>query len=452
MTKRKRILLISGISLAALLLILIGAAFITIQTRWFANFAKEKIVATLEESTGGVASIGSLDIDLWHLTIRVTNFVLHGREPQGSDPFFSIKSLELRLKLFSSFKEFLDLRYLGAEQPRVNLMVLADGSTNIPEPKVPSKPSNTSGLETVVNLAVKEFRIEHGLIKAEKQQAALSGQGENLRALLRYNSVNPSYVGNLAIDPLVITSGNKPPLNLHVNIPVILERDAIRVPNASLNSDQSRIDLSASMEKMNAPVLAARMNARVFLPEIQRSVSLPIDANRRGAPKDLTAQVALNLNTKTNAIEIREAHLALGNTTLQASGNLDPITHSAASFNASFALTELALLLELNAVRPAGYLEANGHVSLDRQNNYVVDGRLNSSGVSLAAGSTQPTNLSLTAPFHVDPYLISMDGLKVSALGGSLAAKVFLEKLRNLSIEGRVAGFFASRNGIDLHR
>src|SRR6185437_12703405 len=153
MTKRRRILVISGAGLGGLLLVVLVAAIVTIQTQWFSNFAKQKIIGTLEESTGGVVTIGALNIDLWRLTVRVTDFVLHGREPQGADPFVSIKGVELRLKLFSGLKDILDLRYLGVEQPRVNLMLLADGSTNIPEPKVPSKPSNTSGLETVVNLA-----------------------------------------------------------------------------------------------------------------------------------------------------------------------------------------------------------------------------------------------------------------------------------------------------------
>jgi autotransporter translocation and assembly factor TamB len=61
--------------------------------------------------------------------------------------------------------------------------------------------------------------------------------------------------------------------------------------------------------------------------------------------------------------------------------------------------------------------------------------------LSVATGSTQVADLSVTSPFHVDPYLISMDGLKVSALGGSLAAKVFLEKLKDLSIEGQLRNF-----------
>ncbi|MDQ2844059.1 MAG: translocation/assembly module TamB, partial [Acidobacteriota bacterium] len=47
-------------------------------------------------------------------------------------------------------------------------------------------------------------------------------------------------------------------------------------------------------------------------------------------------------------------------------------------------------------------------------------------------------NVTVYSPFHADPYLVSLDGLKLDALGGSLAAKIFLEKMQNLSIEGHL--------------
>ncbi len=134
MTKRKRILLITGAWVAGLLIVLIAAAVITVQTPWFANFVRQKIIATAEDSTGGVAEIGAFELDLAHFTVRIRNFILHGTEPQGSDPLIRIKLLELRLKLFAGLRKTVDLRYLGIEQPQVNLMVLPDGTTNVPQP------------------------------------------------------------------------------------------------------------------------------------------------------------------------------------------------------------------------------------------------------------------------------------------------------------------------------
>src|SRR5689334_5985874 len=135
MSKRKKILITVAGSLAGLFVVLIVGSILFVQSAWSANFVREKIIAVTEESTGGVVEIGAFQFDWTHLTARIRNFVLHGKEPKGSDPLARVASLEVRLKLFSGFKKVVDIRYLGIEQPQVNLMVLADGTTNIPEPK-----------------------------------------------------------------------------------------------------------------------------------------------------------------------------------------------------------------------------------------------------------------------------------------------------------------------------
>lgn len=189
MTRRKKILLIGGASIAGLIILLTVSALIIVQTSWFAELVRGKIVAAIGDATGGRAEIGSFQLDLSHLTVRIRNFVLHGTEPASEEPLARIALLELRLKLFSALHKAVDLQYLGIQDPRVNLIFLPDGKTNIPQPKTPSEPSDTSGLQTVVNLAVNRFEINNGLVKVLDQQAALSARGENLRVLLtRYLS------------------------------------------------------------------------------------------------------------------------------------------------------------------------------------------------------------------------------------------------------------------------
>lgn len=441
MTRRKRILLTVAGSLAGIMALVIIAAVITIQTPWFANFAREKIIGAVEDSTGGRAEIGSFQLDLWHLTVRVRDFVLHGTEPHGSDPLARIELLELKLKLFSGFKKAVDLQYLGVERPQVNIMLLPDGSYNIPQPKLPKQPNQTSGLQTVVDLAVSRFQLQNGLIKVLQQRTAFSVKGGNLRVLLNYNTLNPSYAGNIAIDPLVIASGSRPPLNLHVNVPVTLERDAIRVSGAKLDSGQSHATLSGSFENMNAPAITTQLNANVFLPELQNSLALGIDTNTQGAPKQLSIELSMRMNQKTNAIAIQSAHIALGRTTLQASGDLNPKADGLVRFNANLALGELARLLTPSTLQVSGDLQANGAVTLDNRKEYAVNGTMNSSGLSVRSGTTQIRDVTIYSPFHADPYLISLDGLKLGALGGSLAAKIFLEKMQDLSVEGNLRNF-----------
>src|SRR4051812_34545970 len=171
MSKRKKILTTTAASLAGLIVVLVVGSILVLQSSWFANFVREKIVAVTEESTGGVVEIGAFEFDWTHLTARIRNFVLHGNEPKGSDPLARVALLEVRLKLLSGLKKIVDIRYLGIDRPDVNLLVLPDGSINIPQPKVKkTSSSQTSGLETVVNLAVGQFNIQNGLIQFSQQK------------------------------------------------------------------------------------------------------------------------------------------------------------------------------------------------------------------------------------------------------------------------------------------
>src|SRR5689334_22867256 len=251
MTKqKKKILIWIGAGLPALLLVLIIASVLIIRTAWFAHFVREKIIAATEESTGGVVEIGAFQFDWQHLTARIRNFVLHGTEPKNADPLASIALIELQLKLFTGLKHAVDLQYLGVDQPRLNLIVFPNGNTNIPRPKVQEHPSQTSGLETVVDLAIGKFQITNGLIESSEEKINFSARGENLRALLNYNPAGPSYQGNLWIDPLLLASANNPPLNVHVNVPIALEKDAIRIAGATLKTNLSQIVVNGSVQNM----------------------------------------------------------------------------------------------------------------------------------------------------------------------------------------------------------
>ncbi len=441
MSRPVKILAIVGACLAGLVVVLIVAALITIQTPWFTNFAKNKIISSLEESTGGTVQIGSLDVDLGHLTIRMRNAVLHGTEPKNVDPLLQIALLELRLKLFSGIAHLIDLNYLGVDQPRVNLLMMTGGSTNIPQPKTPQPSSNANPLQTVIDLKVNRFDIQNGLIKFLDQQTPFSAQGQNLRALLTYNTANPSYSGNVAVDPLLLASGPRPPLNVKVNIPVSITKSSITLANASLNTAQSRIGLTLALNNPDSPVIGGSLIANISLPELQRSFDLPVGANAQGAPTNLTADLALRLDTNAKSFELQRANVALGQTTFSAMGKTGPRVNGNIRFQANLALLQLSKLLQLKSMQLAGDLRANGNATLDAQYNYFVNGNIDSSGLAVTTGATRISDVHLSTPFHVDPYLISINGLKLNVLGGSLAAKMFIEKMQQMSVEANLTNF-----------
>src|SRR5947209_19552886 len=76
-----------AIGLAGLVVLLAVATLVVVQTDWFRNFVREKIITATEEGTGGKLDIASFNFDFSHLRAVVTGFVIHGTERSGADRF-----------------------------------------------------------------------------------------------------------------------------------------------------------------------------------------------------------------------------------------------------------------------------------------------------------------------------------------------------------------------------
>lgn len=443
MTRGMKILSIAGASVGTLAVATVITSYAILQSSWFGNYVKNKIVSVAEQSTGGKVEIGRFDVDLNHLTIRIYDFVLHGTEPASVPPLLRAHLLELHLRLFSGIKGLIDLSYIGIERPQVDLISYPDGRTNIPQPKNPAKSKGGNPLQTLVDLKIGQFNLYQGLIQFNQQKTQFQAHGDNLRVLLNYNSAMPGYQGNVSFDPLTLREAAQPPLVWHVNVPVTIESTALRINRATLSTNQSKLVLDASVEGPDQKVFNAKVNADLKLPELARSLDLPIHPAAPGAPKELTAELALHMDQKDNAFQLQTAHIALGQTTLQASGSLrDPNdAKAAAAFNGNLALAQLEPLFGVTSPQASGDVTLNGFARLDGNNNYQVNGTINSKNLSLVEGKTRVADIQLYTPFHADPYLVSLDGLKLGALGGTLRAKVFVENLAKLSVEGNLQHF-----------
>ena len=244
MSRLRKIGLIVASVIVVPMLIGLVAGVVIVQTDWFRNFVRTKIVGAVEEATGGKAEIGAFAFDWKHLRADVRNFVLHGLEGANEAPLFRADHLQVDLKLLSPFKGFVDIAYLLVDTPRANVIVYADGHTNIPAPKL-KKPSDKSGLETVVELAVGKFDLVNAGVRFDEQKSALNASGQNLRAHLAYNHLHPSYTGEIDWSQLLVQSGNNPPLKVDIKLPVTMEKDKITLTNAQLTTPESQIVLRA---------------------------------------------------------------------------------------------------------------------------------------------------------------------------------------------------------------
>src|SRR4051794_33213880 len=117
MSRPMRILRNVAIGVAAMIIVTLTAAFFTVRTEWFRTYVKQKIITATEDGTGGRVELGSFSFDWRRLRVGLSDFVIHGSEPAGAQPFVRAARVELYLRLFTSLKRPFELAYLGIERP-----------------------------------------------------------------------------------------------------------------------------------------------------------------------------------------------------------------------------------------------------------------------------------------------------------------------------------------------
>jgi translocation and assembly module TamB len=307
-------------SLAALLLISAVSAVLVLRTEWFHEKVKQRIISELERATGGTATLGNFAFNWRVLTFQFQDLTLHGTEPANVPPLLQAKSIEVGLKIVSLWTREVDLASIVAGEPKVNLIVAADGSTNIPEPKIPRKPGK-AGLEPILDWKISRFALENGSMLFAGKKTGLNAKGENLRALFSYDFTGPRYKGQVSIQPLEINARQMAPVNMDVYLTLGLEKSRIDVTKAKFDMRRSYLEASGAIADLAAPKGAFRFTAHVAVDLAAQLLRIPMarqgtmdlagSANYNSA-SDYTVLASVNgrnLELRQDGIEVSGVHL-----------------------------------------------------------------------------------------------------------------------------------------------
>jgi translocation and assembly module TamB len=438
MTKRKKIL-VGALAVGAFLLVLVGVTPVVLQTAWFRAYAKQKIISSTEGATGGKVQIGSFSFEPAHLRVVITDFVIHGGEPPDAAPFLRASRVEVDLRLFPGLhSNLIDIAYLGVEKAQANIIVFPDGNTNIPRPKE-TPASDTTTLETVIDLAIGRFNLSNGMLTFNEQKQPFDLRGNNLRAGLWFNTMSRSYSGQFAMAPIYAVSGRNTPVRLHLSLPVTLERDRVLFKNAVIASDASSITLNGSLENLRNPKLRAHLNGHIALTDAKNIGNLPLTLNSPNTPANIDLDA--NAEASSDLIHVTGLRVSLGSSVIEASGPLKtPNARDGLNFKAELALGELGRLANIGA-KPEGKLILNGRAKMDTADRYEVTGNLETRNVSFLQGQGRVGGINLNSAVHADPHQVELRSLRLGALGGELLGDVSLQDFSRYKLTGNLAHF-----------
>src|SRR6516162_1952250 len=88
-------------ALAVVFAIAALAAFVVVQSGWFHEYVRSRIIAEIERATGGRVELGRFSFRGTTLTAQISSLVLHGKEADGEPPLLQIESVALGLKIIS---------------------------------------------------------------------------------------------------------------------------------------------------------------------------------------------------------------------------------------------------------------------------------------------------------------------------------------------------------------
>lgn len=430
----RRIIWHAAAWLLGIAVVLIVAAALFVRTSRFQEFARSRIVEAIQTATGGRAEIGSIQVDPLRLKATVERFVLRGSEPAEEAPLLTIARLVVDARLTPS-RTIVGISSIEIDRPRVNVIVLPDGTTNIPQ----RERRGTNPLETIVDLAIGRFRINDGYARVLQQRIPFSGEGENLRVAFDFDSLAERYRGQVAINPLILARGSER-LNVAVAIPVELGRNSVELNGVTLQTPDSRLNLSGSLENLDDPRFHVKADGNLALAELARMLDARLPAGR-GAP----SVVALNVDAglADNGFEITTARLAMGASTVDVNGRFENVAfeNGTADVRATLALNELARFLEEPPGQIAGIVRVQALASTRSANDYTIDGSVTGEGLTYRDGGVSVNDARLNSTIQADPRVVRLDPFRLEAAGGRITARGLLQERNRYQVSGDVSGF-----------
>jgi len=264
------------LSLLALLILLVAGASWYTTTNDFQRRVGAKVVAVLEDSTGGRVELGHITFSLWHLAIEADNLVIHGTEGPGEMPYLSAAKILVRVKINtflshtvgSGAQSHIGLNYLRVEQPHVHLIVYPDGHTNQPVPKHPST-SNEPVQDTLLDLQANDVELANGLAVLNDQSIPFDLSANNLNVQVNYLSSSDHYGITVALNDLRTKMGTQPEVQSRLQVSAELGRDMAELKSFDFTTGAStRLTATASVEHFTKPDWQASVNGQLDMKQV----------------------------------------------------------------------------------------------------------------------------------------------------------------------------------------
>lgn len=286
---RKRLWIEAAVGTAVLVVVL--GLVVYLRSPAFSNVIRGKVIAALEDATGGQVEMTSFRWNLSQLAFESKDLTIHGLEPAGELPLVHVDRVLVRVHIISFFERQFDVEELEIDKPAVHIVVRKDGTTNIPQPKLKSA---TRPVQQLFDLAVGYADVRDGMLQVNEHKVPLDFVANDILLNTAYDARTPSYSGELKLGKIDLKYRDYRDVPAAADIRFSLKQNALQLESAKLTSQQSTLQASGQLTNFDDPQLQltysgslnlAQLGAVSRTPQL-RGGTLAIDGNGKYSTAD----------------------------------------------------------------------------------------------------------------------------------------------------------------------
>ena len=270
----------------AVVLVCAAALVWYLRSPQFADLVRGKVVAGIEDATGGRVELQSFRWNLSKLEFEAAGLTVHGLEPSNEAPLAQIATVRVRAHVISLVRRRVDLTYLELDRPQIHLMVQPDGKTNLPEPRVKS---NTGTVQQLFDLAIGRAELRNGSLLINDRALPLDGTADDISAAATFNRAERRYDGTLNVGKISARYADYREIPMSAQLDFAAWQTRADIKRLRLQSQNSTADVTGNVQNYDSPDV--QLQYAVSLDLRQAAAIARVTGFRKG-----TAEVAGNLS------------------------------------------------------------------------------------------------------------------------------------------------------------
>jgi len=235
------------------------------------------LVSRLERMTGGKVELHSLSIRWLAMQATVKGLVIHGREPAGTEPFFTAEEVQAGLRIDSFWGRRISLNELVVQQPHVHIRVEKNGTTNVPEPVRPAT-VNKPLHDTLFALHLRRVVLADGWFLYNDVKTPVTLHGGDLQFGLDAGGTleNPLYLGHVEWQNMQFSSKRYKPLPVGLSAKFTAWREGLTLEQGVFTAGHSHLDAQAEVNGFANPKWSFRYRGWVDLLDFRETLREPM--------------------------------------------------------------------------------------------------------------------------------------------------------------------------------